>query len=328
MILNRIYYSIKPLVPRSVQISLRRQIAYHKRKKYRRCWPISESAGNPPAGWTGWPEGKKFALVLSHDVDTRKGHDICMNLAKLEEKLGFRSSFNFVPERYKNSNSLHRDLREKGFEIGVHGLKHDGKLFNSRKIFVERSTKINHYLMKWNAKYFTSPSMHHNLDWLHALNILYSTSTFDTDPFEPQPDGVDTIFPFWVQSSDPARGYLEIPSTMPQDHLLFVILGEKSIDIWKEKLDWIAGKGGMVLLNTHSDYMNFSGRTSKFEEYPIDYYSEFLGYIRDNYHRQYWNALPNEIAYFWKENKLQNPEFKSSLTNRAIYPESCQLKVK
>ena len=46
---------------------------------------------------------------------------------------------------------------------------------------------------------------------------------------------------------------------MPQDHLLFVILQEKNIDIWKRKLDWIAEKGGMALLNTHSDYMSFDG---------------------------------------------------------------------
>jgi hypothetical protein len=291
-----------------VQICLRRQIASHKRKKTHYCWPISESAGDSPAGWADWPEHKKFALVFIHDVDTRKGHTNCMKLAKLEEKLRFRSSFNFVPERYKNSNSLHKNLRKKGFGIGVHGLKHDGKLFNSRRIFIKRSAKINHYLKKWNANGFTSPSMHHNLGWLHALNILCSTSTFDTDPFEPQPDGINTIFPFWVQNSHSARGYLEIPSTMPQDHLLFVILEEKSIAVWKKKLDWIAAKGGMALLNTHADYMNFNDQPPGFEEYPGEYYLEFLEYIRDNYAGQYWNALPEEIAYFWKENYVKDLE--------------------
>jgi len=308
MTLNRIYYGIKPLIPRRVQIFLRRQIAYHKRKKSYECWPIDESAGNPPAGWKGWPGGKKIALVLIHDIDTRKGHDNCIKLIKLEEKLGFRSSFNFVPERYKNSDSLNKELRKKGFGIGVHGLKHDGKLFNSRRIFVQRAARINYYLKKWNTDGFTSPSMHHNLDWLHALNILYSTSTFDTDPFEPQPDGVKTIFPFWVQNSHSDGGYIEIPSTLPQDHLLFIILEEKSIDVWKKKLDWIVAKGGMAVLNTHADYMNFSGQTPGFEEYPEDYYSEFLGYIRDNYGGQYWNAISKEIAYFWKKNYVKNLE--------------------
>jgi hypothetical protein len=285
-----------------VQIFLRRQIAYHKRKKIHYCWPIDARAGDLPAGWTGWPVGKKFAVVLIHDIETGKGLNKCMKLAKLEEDIGFRSSFNFVPERYKNSASLHEALRKKGFDIGVHGLKHDGKLFNSRRIFDERSVRINHYLKKWNTRGFTSPSMHHNLDWMHALNILYSTSTFDTDPFEPQPDGVKTIFPFWVPNRQSARGFIEIPFTLPQDHLLFVILEEKSIDTWKKKLDWIAAKGGMALLNTHADYMNFSGQRPGFEEYPAEYYAEFLTYIRDKYPGQYWNALPKEIAHFWQEN--------------------------
>ena len=93
---------------------------------------------------------------------------------------------------------------------------------------------------------------------------------------------------------------------MPQDHLLFVILQEKSIDIWKRKLDWIAEKGGMVLLNTHSDYMNFGDHRLSDEEYPVRYYSELLEYISDNYAGQYWNALPGEVAWFWKKSLGEN----------------------
>ena len=248
-----------------------------------------------------------------------------------------------------------KELRKKGFEIGVHGLKHDGKLFRSRKIFDQRAVKINEYLKKWNTRGFTSPSMHHKPDWLHALNIAYSTSTFDTDPFEPQSDALGSIFPVSIdrnsggcaasqrpttikvnsighpaflagpscpvkffrrktnevdltgaslpeadhyksnidrssrlfsgasqlpsfqasqppsfqasqpssiQASQPPGFYLELPYTLSQDHLLFVILQEKSIDIWKRKLDWIAEHGGMALLNTHTDYMRFDGEES------------------------------------------------------------------
>jgi hypothetical protein len=32
-------------------------------------------------------------------------------------------------------------------------------------------------------------------------------------------------------------------------------MGEKTISIWKKKLDWIVEKGGMALLITHPDYM-------------------------------------------------------------------------
>ena len=305
MSLNRLYYYIKPLIPRACQIGLRRQIIYRKRSKYNHIWPIDPGAGKKPEGWLGWPDQKQFAFVLQHDVDTQKGHDKSRELIALEENLGFRSLFSFVPERYNVSESLRNDLLHKGFDIGVHGLKHDGMLFLSKKIFRERSNRINKYLQEWNSTGFSSPSMHHNLGWMHLLKIKYSISTFDTDPFEPQPDGARTIFPFWVQGSSDTNGYVELPYTLPQDHTLFIIMKETTIDIWKKKLDWIAEKGGMVLLNSHPDYMNFCGKKLALEEYPVKYYEDFLAYVKSNYAGQYWHALPKDIAHFWKENMVQ-----------------------
>ena len=92
------------------------------------------------------------------------------------------------------------------------------------------------------------------------LNIEYDSSTFDTDPFEAQPDGVKSVFPFWVAGISPRVGYVELPYTLPQDFTLFILLKEKDITIWKQKLSWIAKKGGMALVITHPDYMNFDGR--------------------------------------------------------------------
>ena len=77
-----------------------------------------------------------------------------------------------------------------------------------------------------------------NLDWIHDLNIEYDLSTFDTDPFEPQPEGTGTIFPFMVKNSVNGATYVELPYTLPQDSSLFVIMREKTIDIWKKKLDY------------------------------------------------------------------------------------------
>ncbi|MCG2778765.1 MAG: hypothetical protein L6406_24070 [Desulfobacterales bacterium] len=222
----------------------------------------------------------------------------------LEESLGFRSSFSFVPERYNVSQTLRNEIISRGFEVSVHGLKHDGKLFKSKKIFNKRAKRINHYLQEWEAKGFTSPSTHHNLNWMHALNIEYDISTFDTDPFEPQPDAVSTIFPFRVQNNSSENGFVELPYTLPQDFSLFVIMMEQNINIWKKKLDWIASKGGMALVNTHPDYMRFDNDCSR-ETYPSDYYKEFLLYVRDKYQDQYWHALPGEIARFWKNTMVQ-----------------------
>jgi peptidoglycan/xylan/chitin deacetylase (PgdA/CDA1 family) len=295
------YYSLKPLIPRRLQIMIRRTIAMRKLRISTATWPIDQRAALAPAGWKGWPEQKKFALVLNHDVDTIKGHDQCGLLSDLEKRMGFRSSFYFVPEGYRVSPEQRRQLQEEGFEVGVHGLRHDGKMFASRKIFDERARRINSYLKEWGASGFSSPSMHRNLDWVGDLDIEYDISTFDTDPFEPQPEGICRIFPFWHKDSSCKHGFVEIPYTLPQDHNLYIILREKDIRIWVEKLDWIADKGGMALINTHPDYMRFDGTRCSFEEYPVDRYAAFLEHIKTKYANQYWHPLAKEMARFWKE---------------------------
>lgn len=305
MFLNKIFYNIKPIVPRRLQIFVRRRMILYKKQQYSDLWPIDPAAGKPPKGWQGWPDNKKFAVVLSHDVDTQKGHDKCYQLMEIEENLSFRSSFNIVPEKYEVSKTLIENLKVRGFEVGVHGLNHDGKLFSSKSIFEERANRINDYLHEWGSIGFTSPSMHHNLNWMHSLNINHSTSTFDTDPFEPQPDGVGTIFPFWVQNSSIIKGYVELPYTLPQDFTLFILMKEKNNNIWKNKLDWIVENGGMVLFNSHPDYMNFSKPKNGNEEYAVELYIKFLEYIKNNYKDQYWHALPKDIARFWKQNCSQ-----------------------
>jgi hypothetical protein len=302
---NRLFYTVKPYIPRPLQIALRRRIAQHKRPKYSHIWPIDPNSASPLTGWIGWPDDKKFVLVLIHDVDNQKGQDRVLELANLEARLGFHSAFNFVPERYTNHEEIKQYLRTNGFEINAHGLVHDGNLFKNKKIFEQRAVKINRHLREWASTGFTSPSMHHNLSWLHALNITHSISTFDTDPFEPQPDALGTIFPLWMTNGRNSAGYVELPYTMPQDHLLFILLQEKTIDIWKRKLDWLVEKGGMVLLNTHSDYMNFGDHRLRYEEYPVGYYSEFLEHVKDVYAGQYWNALPADVARFWKKDQIR-----------------------
>jgi len=292
---KKIFYILKPFIPRSVQIFLRQKLVSNRREKYKNVWPILPSSGNPPDNWYGWPDGKKFAFILTHDVELQSGHDKCIQLMQIEKESGFRSSFNFVPERYIVSPDLRKELTENGFEVGVHGLNHDGKLFSSHSVFSKRAIKINEYLKQWNAIGFRAPAMHHNLDWQHELNIKYDLSTFDTDPFEPQSDGVSTIFPFWVSKNGSNDGYWEFPYTLVQDFTLFVLMKEKNIDIWKRKLDWIAEKGGMALLNVHPDYLCFTGK-SGVQEFPVQLYINFLKYVKERYDGQYWNVLPRELA--------------------------------
>ena len=300
----RTFYFIKPLIPRILQIALRRRGARRTLLLSKDVWPIQPSSEKLPERWQGWPENKRFSLVLVHDVEKKLGYDKCNDLLKMEQSLGFKASFNFVPERYKIQIKFIQRLKEFGFEVGVHGLKHDGKLFLSKRIYQQRAIKINQYISDWGAEGFYSPSMHRDLSRIHALEIRYDQSTFDTDPFEPQPSSVSRIYPFTVCVDGSNTGYIELPYTLPQDHTLFVILKEKGIEIWKKKLDWIVEKGGMALIKTHPDYMAFDNKP-RFEQYPASLYFELLEYIKKQYQGLYWHALPREVAEFWKKEGYQ-----------------------
>lgn len=301
MWLRNTYYYIRPFIPRWLQIKIRRRVILYRRRLHCDIWPINEKASEPPPKWPGWPEDKKFALILTHDVETAKGQNRCCKVIELEQSLGFKSSFNFVPEGYGVSSEIRSYVTRNGFEVGVHGLSHDGDLYRSKEIFRTHAKEINFYLKRWGSVGFRSPSMHHNLEWMHDLKIEYDASTFDTDPFEPQPDGLGVIFPLFVQNNSNLNGYVEMPYTLPQDFTLFILMKEKNIGIWKKKLDWIVEKRGMALLITHPDYMNYTEKRCEIDEYPMEFYEEFLKHVRGKYEGQYWNVLPKEMARFWKE---------------------------
>lgn len=287
------------MISRSTQIRLRRMIARWKLRKVSEVWPILNSAGRPPDAWKGWPNDKKFAFILSHDVESEVGLANVKSVAEIEMRHGCRSCFNLVPEgTYSVPLALRNWLTDNGFEVGIHDLCHDGRLYSSRRQFRECAQRINQYLKEWNVVGFRSGFMLHNLEWLHDLNTLYDSSTFDTDPFEPNPDGVGTIFPFWVSEVQGGRGYVELPYTLPQDLNLFIMLEEQNINIWKRKLDWIVAKGGMAFLDTHPDYMAFDGSQPRVDQYPVRLYEELLAYVNSRYRDLFWHPLPREVAQF------------------------------
>jgi hypothetical protein len=311
-VLLRLYYTLKPYLPLRLRYWLRGVRARRLRIRHSDTWPIDPASAARPPGWQGWPEGKQFAFVLTHDVEGPVGYDKVRAVAALEEKLGFRSAFHFVPEgTYTVSLEFRQELTRRGFEVGVHDLHHDGSLYASAESFRQQAPRINHYLRDWNARGFRAGFMFHNLEWISAyLECEYDLSTFDTDPFEPQPEGVRTIFPFFatgarisdqwsVVSSQPnpeLKPLVELPYTLPQDSTLFLILGETAPRIWLEKLDWIAKHGGMALVNVHPDYLRLRPDDDPRSTYPLSHYEALLNHVNTKYSGSVWKALPREVA--------------------------------
>jgi peptidoglycan/xylan/chitin deacetylase (PgdA/CDA1 family) len=295
------YYLLKPLLPRRLMARVRRGYQSAQVRGFPLDWPqeeryarlmygilraVAPSAATVEAHRRSlWPDGADFALVLTHDVETAAGRDFVDALATLEERYGFRSSFNFVPERYHVPAALRRRLADRGFEVGVHGLNHDGRLFSSFAEFKQRSDRINRYLEAWGATGFRSPMTHRNPAWLQGLTIDYDLSFFDTDPFEPMPGGTTAIWPFFCGH------FVELPYTLLQDHTMLVVLGEKTPSRWIEKVDFLARWGGMALLNSHPDFLRDPAHFAVYEE--------FLRELAGRRSRA-WHALPRDVAAWWR----------------------------
>ncbi len=319
MFIRNLYYRLKPFIPQPLRLEFRRWRAQQIRQQCAGVWPVLEASGRTPDGWPGWPEGKRFAFVLSHDVEGPKGLARCRQLAELEMQHGFRSVFNFIPDGdYDVPSELIAWLTSNGFEVGVHDLHHDGALFRSESEFRSKAVAINQRLKEWGAVGFRAGFMLHELEWLHQLEVEYDSSTFDVDPFEPQMDGVETIFPFWIPKPDPEadahprseeseacadRGYVELPYTLVQDMNLFVVLQEQTTEVWDRKLEWIARKGGMAFLNTHPDYMAFGGRNPDFNEFPVELYGDFLRRVREQYGESLHHDVPRDVARYIREHR-------------------------
>src|SRR4029453_16003854 len=115
MLRNRIYYQFKPFIPRALRAAVRRRIALRLEARVQDIWPIMPGSEQTPPGWQGWPNGKKFALVLTHDVEGPVGLRPFCPFAKLESELGFRSCFNFIPAgQYTVPLELRQELISQG----------------------------------------------------------------------------------------------------------------------------------------------------------------------------------------------------------------------
>jgi hypothetical protein len=299
--LRQTYYALKPLIPRALQIAMRRRYAQVQALPKFPGWPVEplfankmdayftwllREGGCESVHWIGfWPEGKRFAFAITHDVEWEDGLRTCPDLQELEVRKGYVSSWNLVAEWYPIDWHIVQGLRQNGGEIGIHGLKHDAKTFKTREIFEERKRKIHDYMRKWNVVGFRSPSTLRNVEWMKELEFEYDSSIPDTDPYEPQPGGCCSVWPFFLGP------LVELPLTMAQDHTLFVILQRNNIGVWREKADWIAQHSGLVVLNIHPDYVVFKNH--------YRYYEELLTEMKN--WEGMWHALPRDIARWWRD---------------------------
>ncbi|HXG39632.1 MAG TPA: hypothetical protein VNJ28_01705, partial [Candidatus Limnocylindrales bacterium] len=288
-----------PLLPRPAQIAFRRLVSRVQARSTFPRWPLetalhdlygllfriaAELAGSAIPWIAPWPTPYRWALVLTHDVETETGYRNLPAVRDLERQLGYRSAWNFVARRYRVADERVAELTADGFEVGVHGLYHDGRDLESLATLMRRLPEMRACAERWGATGFRSPATQRDWRLVSALGFDYDSSYPDTDPFEPQPGGCCSWLPY------PIGRVVELPITLPQDHTLFAILRTVDAEPWIAKASVLRERGGMALLITHPDYLVGARE--------LGVYRAFLAHFAAD--DRAWRALPREVAAWWR----------------------------
>lgn len=302
--LKHLYYRVRPFTNRFVRTQIQRFAAGNRQPSGFPSWPVdttvedicetvlllslkAQQLERLPFIWF-WPKHVQATVLMTHDVENASGRDFCQQLMSLDEAYGIPASFQIVPEsRYKVTSEFLRSIRDRGFEVGVQDLNHDGMLFENREEFERRAKRINAYAAQFEAAGFRSAVLYRKPDWFSALSFSYDMSSPTVAPFDPQRGGCCTVTPYFISDM------LEIPVTTAQDYTLFYILRHKSIDLWKNQIQCILKKHGLVSFIVHPDYVLEESQRKLYESVL-----HHLAELRDA--TPLWFALPREVDAWWR----------------------------
>jgi hypothetical protein len=304
-LLHQAYYLARPFLPVSVRRHIQKFHLKNPRKQAFPSWPVDSTvdrllehclAASLRALWEPampfvwfWPKGYSSCAIITHDVETEQGLEFCSRLMDIDDSFGIKSSFQLVPEqRYKVSERVLRNIQDRGFEINIHDLNHDGHLYSDRTEFLRRAAKINEYARNYGARGFRSGAMYRNLDWYDEFEFSYDMSVPTVGHLEAQQGGCCTVRPYFV------KNIVELPLTTIQDYSLFHILNDYSIDLWKQQIQTIMAEHGLVSFIIHPDYV--------MEKRAQDVYKALLTYLSElRAERGMWIARPGEVASWWRQ---------------------------
>jgi len=304
-ILNKIYYRIRPLLPGDVRRCLQKaRLSNWKTLNFPR-WPVDRSVDllfeqllllslrsqrleRVPFIWF-WPDGAPSCAIMTHDVETAVGRNFCETVMDLDDAYGIKACFSVVPEdRYTVTNEYLDSIWNRGFEVCVQDLNHDGRLFKDRKEFLVRVEKINAYGKQYGATGFRSAVLYRNQMWFDQLKFSYDTSVPNVAHLEPQRGGCCTVMPYFIGD------ILELPVTTTQDYALFNYLNEYSIDLWKRQIELIMEQHGLINFIIHPDYIT---KSREWEVYKS--LLTHLAQLRDE--KKLWIPLPGEVDRWWRQ---------------------------
>jgi hypothetical protein len=236
-----------------------------------------------------WPEGSSSCAIMTHDVESKEGKNFCRTLMDIDDSFGIKASFQIIPEgRYRVSHEFLESIRQRQFEVVVHDLNHDGHLYKSREQFLKRAAKINFYGKEYGAEGFRAGVLYRKQTWYDALKFSYDMSIPNVAHLDPQRGGCCTVMPYFLGD------ILEIPVTTVQDYTLFNVLNDYSIDLWKQQIEILMGKHGLMSFIVHPDYLLKPRECGVYKALL-----KHLTFLRRE--KAVWVTTPGEVNRWWRQ---------------------------
>lgn len=302
---RRGYYAIRPFVPAAVRLQAQRYYLGDWTERTFPRWPVDTTVENLlgehlakaiqdsgrssiPFIWF-WPRGAAAAAMITHDVETAVGLEFLDTLLDIDHRYGVPASIQLVPEgRYSTSRRLVDRLQAAGWEVNLHGLDHEENLFGDPAAFAKRRAAINHHLAELQIDGFRSPCMYRDAALIDQLDIRFDMSVPNVAHLEPQRGGCCSVFPYSLGR------VLELPLTAVQDYGLFRILRQRSIDLWKQQIQTILARNGLMSFIVHPDYV----RAKPERELYRELLRHLTGLASDV---GIWIARAGDIARWWRQ---------------------------
>ncbi|MEO1626823.1 MAG: polysaccharide deacetylase family protein [Bacteroidota bacterium] len=245
-----------------------------------------------------WPDGKKYAVCFTHDVDTDwvfRNDAWLDKFREAEENNGIASAWYIVPKEVKSAKAkkLIGSLVASGHEIGAHGYTHDPGLPQLPEKKLREYMKKSHGIIRA----LSDEEIGYRAPWLareaSMFEILQETG-FAYDSSVPNADfvgnnehsnnGCCTVFPY-------LRNKLPIlPLTIPLDTIA-TPLNKSPIEFYDWVIDItekIKKVGGVVVITTHTT-PHFSANDPMIKAYHY-----FIEKITAD--KEAWITLPRNIV--------------------------------
>lgn len=304
-LIRDLYYAVRPWMPLGVRKRLQRIYLRGWENVPFPHWPVdrtadlllqrllalaltSNQAESIPLIWF-WPEGAKACALMTHDVEAVPGKEFCSSLMDINDSFDIPASFQIVPEeRYSVEPNFLEEIKRRGFEVNVQDLNHDGKLFLQRTEFERRVKAINRYGREYGAVGFRSAVLYRNEEWFNLLEFEYDMSVPSVAHLDPQRGGCCTIMPYFIGN------LLELPVTMTQDHSLFNVLNDFTLELWQRQIQLILKNHGLMNFIVHPDYI----LTSKAQRAYKELLASLVKLRTDD---GLWIALPRDVNLWWRQ---------------------------